>query len=91
MQTKRTQSDNSMMLLPSLEVFIPEDHYLRKINKALNLSFIHDTVSDKYCQNNGRPSIDPEVVIRLFLLQAIEDISSVRRLMQRVHVDLAYR
>lgn len=91
MQTKRTQSDNSMMLLPSLEVFIPEDHYLRKINKALNLSFIHTTVADKYCQNNGRPSIDPEVVIRLFLLQAIEGISSVRRLMQRVHVDLAYR
>jgi len=91
MQTKRDQSDNSMMLLPSLEVFIPADHYLRKINKALDLSFVHDAVADKYCQNNGRPSIDPEVVVRLFLLQAIEGISSVRRLMQRVHVDLAYR
>lgn len=91
MQTKRNQSDNSMILLPSLEVFIPEDHYLRKINKVLDLSFVHDAVADKYCQNNGRPSIDPEVVVRLFLLQAIEGISSVRRLMQRVHVDLAYR
>lgn len=91
MQTKRDQSDNLMMLLPSLEVFIPEDHYLRKINKALDLSFVHDSVADKYCQDNGRPSIDPEVVVRLFLLQAIEGILSVRRLMQRVHVDLAYR
>ena len=91
MQTKRNQSDNSMMLLPSLEVFIPEDHYLRKINRALDLSFVHDAVADKYCQNNGRPSIDPEVVVRLFLLQAIEGIPSVRRLMQRVHVDMAYR
>ena len=91
MQTKRNQSDNSMILLPSLEVFIPEDHYLRKINRALDLSFVHDAVADKYCQNNGRPSIDPEVVVRLFLLQAIEGIPSVRRLMQRVHVDLAYR
>lgn len=80
-----------MMLLPSLEVFIPEDHYLRKINRALDLSFVHDAVADRYCQTNGRPSIDPEVVVRLFLLQAIEGISSVRRLMQRVHVDLAYR
>lgn len=80
-----------MMLLPSLEVFIPKDHYLRRINKALDLSFVHESVADKYCQNNGRPSIDPEVVVRLFLLQAIEGISSVRRLMQRVHVDLAYR
>lgn len=91
MQTKRDQSDNSMMLLPSLEEFIPEDHYLRKVNKALDISFVHDAVADKYCQNNGRPSIDPEVVVRLFLLQAIEGIPSVRRLMQRVHVDLAYR
>ena len=91
MQTKRDNSDNSMMLLPSLEEFIPEDHYLRKINHVLNLTFIHEAVSDKYCQDNGRPSIDPEVVIRLFLLQAIEGIGSVRRLMQRAHVDLAYR
>lgn len=91
MQTRRNQPDNSMMLLPSLEAFIPQDHYLRRINKVLDLSFVHDTVADKYCQDNGRPSIDPEVVVRLFLLQAIEGISSVRRLMQRVHVDLAYR
>jgi len=80
-----------MMLLPSLEEFIPEDHYLRKIHKVLDLDFVHDAVSDKYCQDNGRPSIDPEVVVRLFLLQAIEGIGSVRRLMQRAHVDLAYR
>lgn len=80
-----------MMLLPSLEAFIPEDHYLRKLNRVLDLSFVHEAVSDKYCQDNGRPSIDPEVIIRLFLLQAIEGISSVRRLLQRVHVDLAYR
>lgn len=91
MQTKRDQSANSMMLLPSLEEFIPSDHYLRKINQVLALSFVHDAVADKYCQDNGRPSIDPEVIVRLFLLQAIEGISSVRRLMQRVHVDLAYR
>jgi len=91
MQTKRAKLDYGMMLLPPLEAFIPEDHYLRKLNGVLDLSFVHEAVSDKYCQDNGRPSIDPEVIIRLFLLQAIEGISSVRRLLQRVHVDLAYR
>ena len=80
-----------MMLLPSLEEFIPQDHYLRRLDRVLDLSFVHEAVADKYCQDNGRPSIDPEVVIRLFLLQAIENIRSVRRLMSRVHVDLAYR
>ena len=80
-----------MMLLPSLEEFIPKNHYLRGLNRVLDLSFVHEAVRDLYCQDNGRPSIDPEVVIRLFLLQAIENIPSVRRLMERVHVDLAYR
>jgi len=91
MQTKREQLDYGMMLLPSLEEFVPKDHYLRRLNRVLELDFVHDVVRDRYCQDNGRPSIDPEVVIRLFLLQAIEGLSSVRRLMQRVHVDLAFR
>jgi len=91
MQTKRDKLDYGMMLLPSLEQFIPKDHYLRRLNRALDLSFVHEVVAGKYCQDNGRPSVDPEVVIRLFLLQAIEGISSVRKLMQRVHVDLGYR
>jgi transposase len=91
MQTKRAQQDCGMMLLPSLEEFVPRDHYLRRLNRVLDLAFVHEVVRDRYCQDNGRPSIDPEVVIRLFLLQAIEGLSSVRRLMQRVHVDLAFR
>ena len=69
MQTKRNKLGYEMMLLPSLESFIPEDHYLRRLDRVLNLDFIHELVADKYCQNNGRPSIDPEVVIRLFLIQ----------------------
>lgn len=91
MQTKKEKLGYEMMLLPSLETYIPQDHYLRRLNQFLKLDFIHEKVADKYCQDNGRPSIDPEVVIRLFLLQAIEGISSVRRLMEKVHVDLSYR
>ena len=79
------------MLLPPLESFIPEDHYLRRLDRVLDLSFIHDTVRDHYCQDNGRPSIDPEVIIRLFLIQALDGISHVRELMRQVQVNLAYR
>ena len=91
MQGKRDFTDNGMMLLPSLEAYIPEDHPLRKLDRVLDLSFVHDEVRDRYCQYNGRPSIDPEVVIRLFLLQAIENIPSVRKLLRDAHVNLAYR
>lgn len=91
MQTKRERTQSEMMLLPPLESFIPHDHPLRGLNKVLDLSFIHEAVRDRYCQDNGRPSIDPEVVIRLFLLQAIEGIGRVRELMRQVQVNLAYR
>ena len=91
MQTKREHTQQQMMLLPPLESFIPEDHPLRRLNKVLDLSFVHETVRGRYCQDNGRPSVDPEVVIRLFLLQAIDGIFHVRELMRQVRVNLAYR
>jgi transposase len=91
MQTKREQLGYEMTLLPPLESLIPADHHLRRLNKVLDLDFVHETVRDRYCQDNGRPSIDPEVIIRLFLLQAMEGITHVRDLMRQVQVNLAYR
>ncbi len=86
MQTKREQSGFEMTLLPPLESLIPADHHLRRLDRVLDLSFVHEAVRDRYCQDNGRPSIDPEVVLRLFLLQALEGITHVRKLMRQVSV-----
>jgi transposase len=91
MQSKRQQTTHELTLLPPLESLIPEDHYLKRLDKVLDLSFIHESVRDRYCQDNGRPSIDPEVIIRLFLIQALDGIVHVRELMRQVQVNLAYR
>jgi transposase len=91
MQSKHDQSQTEMTILPSLDSFVPPDDRLRRLNRVLDLRFVHDAVRDRYCQDNGRPSIDPEVVIRLFVLQAFEGIASVRELMRQVHLNLAYR
>lgn len=91
MQTKRENIQIGMMLLPPIETFIPEDHPLWRLNKVLDLSFVHEAVREHYCQDNGRPSTDPEVIIRLFLIQAIDGIPHVRELMRQVQVNLAYR
>ena len=80
-----------MMLPPSLEDRIPADYHLRRINEGLDLSFVHDRVRPLYCQDDGRPSIDPEVIIRLFLLQAITGTSSVRQLLREADLHLGYR
>jgi transposase len=91
MQTRRDRQRIEMTLLPPLESLIPEDHYLRRLDKVLDLGFVHEAVRDRYCQDNGRPSIDPEVVIRLFLIQAFAGIQHVRELLRQVQVNLAYR
>jgi transposase len=91
MQTKRDNKQQRLVLLPPLEEFVPRDHRLRRLQRVLDLSFVHEVVRARYCQDNGRGSIDPEVIIRLFLLQAIENIAEVRELMRQVQVNLAYR
>jgi IS5 family transposase len=91
MQTKREIRQAEMMLLPSMEERIPESYYLRRLNRVLDLSFVHEAVRDKYCQDNGRPSIDPEVILRLALLQAITGRDSVRGLLEEVDLHLGYR
>ena len=91
MQTKREHFQQEMTLLPPLESLIPEDHYLRRLDRVLDLSFVHEAVRDRYCADNGRPSIDPEVVLRLFILQAVMGIRSVRELMREVQLHLGYR
>jgi transposase len=91
MQSQRERLGYEMTLLPSLEALVPADHLLRRLDKVLDLSFVHEAVRDKYCPDNGRPSIDPEVVIRLFLLQAVYGYDSVRGLMREVQLHLGYR
>ena len=78
-------------MLPPLEHFVPDDHQLKRMNRVLDLSFVHETVRDRYCQTNGRASIDPEVILRIFLLQAITGLTKVRQLLREIHVNLAYR
>jgi transposase len=91
MQTRRDNRQQRLIFLPPLEEMIPREHRLRRLQRVLDLSFVHEAVRERYCQDNGRPSIDPEVVVRLFLLQAIEGIGEVRELMRQVQVNLAYR
>ena len=74
-----------------LEKLIPQNHLLRRIDKILDLSFVRDLTKDYYCQNNGRPSIDPELFFRVILIGYIFNIDSDRRLCEELRYNLAYR
>lgn len=73
-----------------LEDQIPEDHLLRLIDRYVDLSFIRDRLRSLY-SSTGRPSIDPEVLLRLLLVGYFYGITSERRLLEEVRMHLAYR
>src|SRR3984893_409329 len=69
---------------------IPEDHLLRLVDRYVDFSFVRERLKDSY-SSTGRPSIDPEVLLRLLLVGYLYGITSERRLLEEVRMHLAYR
>jgi len=74
----------------SLERHVPVSHLLRSIDRFVELSDVRSHVAPFY-SSTGRPSIDPELLIRMLLVGYCYGIRSERRLCEEVHLNLAYR
>src|ERR1700680_2557739 len=74
----------------SLEQHVPADHLLRSIDRFVDLSGIRKHLRPFYSEV-GRPSIDPELMIRMLIVGYCLGIRSERRLCEEVHLNLAYR
>ena len=74
----------------SLERHVPDDHLLRKIDRFLDLSEVRAHLGPYY-SDVGRPSIDPELMIRMLIVGYCFGIRSERRLREEVHLNLAHR
>ena len=75
----------------NLESFVAQEHFLRKVHRILDLSFVQELTAPCYVEGLGRLSIDAEVFFRLLLVAHIYGIKSDRRLCDDVHHNLAYR
>jgi len=75
----------------SIEDLVPEDHFLRKVDAAVDFSFVYDAVREYYCEDNGRPSIDPVTELKYLLVGFLYGIESERRIEQEITVNMAYR
>ena len=53
------------MMMFSMNDMVPQNHMLRLIDRAINWNFIYDLVEEKYCPDNGRPSMDPVMLIKI--------------------------
>ena len=46
-----------------IDQLIPEDHILKREDKVLDLKWLREAVRERYCEDNGRPGIDPEAAL----------------------------
>src|SRR5437763_5070971 len=74
----------------SLEELVPADHFYRRLEQTLDLSFVREFVQETYA-GGGRPSIDPVVFFKLQLVMFFEGIRSERLLMKHAADRLSVR
>ena len=88
---KLNNNIQSEIIFMTMEQMVPEDSLLRKIDKYIDFTFIDDMVKDLYCENNGRPSIDPKVLFKLVFIQTIDGLKSMRQTCRKIQTDAEYR
>ena len=87
-EKKEKQIKMEMVILENL---VPENHLLRKIENVIDFSFINEICKPYYCEDNGRPAIEPEILFRMLFIGYLYGIRSERRLVEEVKVNVAYR
>ena len=75
----------------SLRDLVPDDHVLARVDRVLDLGWLHDEVAELYAVGVGRPGIDPEAALRLMVAGLLLGIVHDRRLMREAQVNLAIR
>lgn len=88
---KRQEAQQQELEWVSIEALVPSGHLLRKIDSAVDFGFIHERVKHLYCEENGRPALEPVVLFKLLLLGYLYGVRSERQLMREVEVNVAYR
>jgi transposase len=90
MMGPRQETQAALFYEFSIEDHVPSDHMLRSIDRFVDLSDVRQHLAPFY-SSMGRPSIDPELMIRILLVGCCMGIRSERRLCDDVHLNLAYR
>ena len=73
-----------------LDDHVPSDHMLRSVDRHLDLDDVRQALKPFY-SSIGRPSIDPELMMRMLIVGYCMGIRSERRLCEEIHLNLAYR
>lgn len=87
-EKKAHQTEVELVMIDEL---VPKDHLLRKIKKHIDFTFINEMCREYYCEDNGRPAIEPVIVFKMLFIGYLFGIRSETRLVEEVKVNIAYR
>ena len=73
-----------------IEDQVPENHLLRLIDRHISFDFVREKLKDSY-SDTGRPSIDPELLLRILLIGYLYGVNSERKLVEELQMHLAWR
>jgi len=90
MMGRRRDSQGQLFYEFHLDDVVPADHLVRRIDSVLDLSWVYEELKPYY-SHTGRPSVDPELMIRMLIVGYVFALRSERRLCAEVQVNLAYR
>ena len=91
MMTQNADKKREQIQMFCMDDLVPQDHLLRLIDQAIDWSFIYDLVIDKYSADNGRPSMDPVMLIKIPFIQYLYGIRSMHQTVKEIEVNVAYR
>ena len=90
MMTKKQFNEREQLEMLTIDQLVPENHLVRKIESAIDFSFIYPLVENLY-SGVGRPSIDPVVLFKMTFIQYIFGIRSMRQTIKEIETNMAYR
>ena len=88
---ERGKMDRDVVEIVGIDSLVPKEHLLRKIDKAVDFSRLYEMVEPLYCEDNGRPSVDPVVLFKMVLIQHLYGLPSLRRTAEEVSGSIYYR
>jgi transposase len=89
MMGQHTRSE-SLFYYFRLDDQVPENHLLRLVDKHIDFGFVRERLKDSYSET-GRPSVDPELLLRMVLIGYLYGITSERKLVEELRMHLAWR
>lgn len=91
MLSKHNRDHRHQLQMVTVDDLVPADHLVRKIEASIDFDFIYDLVEEYYSLDQGRPSIDPVVLIKIALIQYLFGIRSMRQTIKEIETNVAYR